>query len=708
MIKLAKIGSFFEEHVEKIVLIIVGLICAWILITRVILSPNQVTYNDNTFSPGSIDSYVNKQAEELQQRLVATDEQADAYDSKVNDFLAVMNSTLRDIDVNLWPERPYTVTAQAGAEGIYRLPDIGEVTDVDIEHIRAVAYVPTERITELNPYVTAGHEANDIDLVTVEAKFDIQSLYEKFERNFLQNVEQKYADPCMANPVFASVQLQRQELLDDGTWSDWVVVPRSKIDHYNRLFSVSDNYKDLPPGGLKIQLLQFQNKPVQIELLQPQAYQMASANEEWFPPALHRKFLNLQRKDMLEERRIAKAAERQDQGADSDRRRSSRNSRTGGGLTGGGGYDAGGGMYGGGRGGGTDTGRRRSGAGAGGGRTGMDGLAGGTNTRSRSGSRSRSRTDGGRGGSDRTRGGGADLMMTEGGRGDTYGMGGQGSLAVVEVYEEFSEIRLLPTTDFSRLREPIDFWAHDDTVTPRKTYRYRIRLGVFNPVAGTKLARDPEMYDKVILWSDFSDITEPVEIPGKLYFFARDIQETTKLVTVTVCKYILGKWHKEDFKIRQGEAIGHTVETEIEETETNQTAITRGATRGITRRGTTTTTETAPVPDEINYKTGAIMVDAVAVSDWIGGNNLRSRRYFDMLYSYNGTNIEHTPVGTGYWDDDQRSTYSEISRSERETLEPFKSWGSSGMQGGRGGEGDYPGMGGYDNMMFNNPNQLYR
>lgn len=710
MIKLTKIGNLLEEHVEKIVLIIVGLVCAWLLITRVLLSPNQVVYNNNKFTPSSIDSYVNEQAEQMQLMLVATDEQAGTYDSKVDDFLALMNSSVRDIDADLWPERPYTVTAKEGAEGIYRLPSIGQVTDVDIEYIRTVAYVPTERITELNPYVRAAHEANDLDLVSIDAKFDVQKLYENFERNFLQNVEQKYADPCLAKPVFASVQLQRQELLSDGTWSDWVVVPRAKIDHYSRLFSLPDKYSELPPGGLKVQLLQFENKPVQIQLLQPQAYQMASSDEEWFPPSLHQKFKNLQRKDMLEEKRLAKETESYDQGTDTGNRRTSRrNSRTGGGLAGGG-YDMGGSqLYGGGRGSGTDTGRTRRG-----GRT-TTNYGAGTNTRTRTGSRTRGRTtDTTRGGgTDRIRGdrtrGGTDNIMTEGGR-DFYGLGiqGQGSLAVTEVYEEYNEIRLLPTTDFSKLREPIVFWAHDDTVEPNKTYRYRIRLGVFNPVVGTKQARDPQMADQVILWSDFSDVTDSVDIPGRLYFFARDMQEAAKTVTVTVCKYVLGKWHTEDFKVRQGEAIGNVVETEIEETNTTtRTATTRTATTRRIGATATTTTEEAPVPEEIDYKTGAIMVDAVSVNDWVGGNNLRTRQYYDMLYSYDGTNIEHTPVGAGYWKDNQRSIYSEIARSERETIPPFKAFGSSGMQSGRGMEGDYPGMGGYD-MMFNNPGGPYR
>lgn len=714
MIKLTKIGNFLEEHVEKIILIIVGLVCAWLLVTQVILSPNQVTYDNNTYSPGNIDNKVNEDAEKMQQMLVATNEQAETYDSKVNDFLAVMDSPLRNINADLWPQRPYTITAKAGTEGIYRLPDIGQVTDVDIEQIRAVAYVPTERITQLNSYMQAGHEANDIDLVTVEAKFDIQSLYDSFERNFLQNVEQKYADPCLAKPTFASVQLQRQELLNDGSWSDWQVVPRSKIDSFSRLFSISENYEDLPPGGVKVQLLQFENKMVQIELLQPQAYQIASANEEWFPPSFHRKFLTLQRKDMLEERRIAKDTERQDNATDTERRRSSRgNTRTGAGATGGGGmYDNLGAQSLGGRGAGGNTGgrtRRSRNDASGYGNTSANARGGG-----RTADRSRSRTtDGGRtGGRDRTRGGATDSMMFEGGRDFYGGMGqGQGSLAVMEVYDEFREVQLNGTMDFSKLREPILFWAHDDTVEPKKTYRYKIRLGVFNPIAGTKQSRDPEMANKVILWTDFSDVTKPVEIPGTLYFFARDIQEAAKTVTVTVCKYVLGQWHKEDFDIRQGELIGNIVETEPEESETTQTAAARRTTttsRSSRISTTATATETAPVPDEINYKTGAVMVDAVAVSDWTGGNSLRTRSYYEMLFSYDGTYIEHTPVGTGYWDDNMRTTYSYISRLQRETVEAFKPWGSRGMQGGRGGgEGDYPGMGGYD-MMFNNPTTPYR
>ncbi len=37
-----KIISVFENHIEKIVLIIAGVICAWLFITNILINPNSV------------------------------------------------------------------------------------------------------------------------------------------------------------------------------------------------------------------------------------------------------------------------------------------------------------------------------------------------------------------------------------------------------------------------------------------------------------------------------------------------------------------------------------------------------------------------------------------------------------------------------------------------------------------------------------------
>ncbi len=700
-----KIGSFFEEHIEKIVLVIFGLLCVWLMITRVLLSPNQVVYEKTKYSPSAIDERVYEDAELLRQKQLEPADQLESYKPKAVEFLAMLDSAVSDIDINLWPPRPYNVASRTDVNRSYRLPVIGEVNEVAIEHIRAVAYCPTTRITEQNLYYTAGREPNDIDLVTVEAKFDVRGLYERFRESFVDNVEEQWADPCLAKPVFAAVQLQRKELNEDGTWSDWQNVPRSKIDHNRNLFEISEDVEGLPPGGLKVQILQLENRQVQIELLQPQSYQFATASEEWFPPLLHRKYADIQRKEALELRRIARDEERleRDSNTDSDRRRSRRTDRTGlGGMLGGGDTLGGaGGAYGA----GGET-RRRSRSSdrttSSSSRGGLATGSGDTRRRSRSSDRltssntrgglptdGRRPTDGGR----RTRGRDGSPDTYDGSGDYSYGRGGQVGSELMEIYEEYSELMLTSETDFARMREDVVFWTHDDTVEPQKSYQYRVRLGVFNPVAGTNQAseRDASRSDKVILWSEFSETTETVEIPGTLYFFAREIQEAAKTVTITVCHYVLGRWHKEDFIVGQGEVIGDVVETEPEEPEETESARRRSG--RLTAATTVRSSVEATVPEIIDYGTGAVMVDTMAVSDWTGDKNMRTRHYYDMLYSYDGTNIEHAPVGTVYWKDDLRSAYSSILRLQREPQEPFKAWSGGGR--GRGGRGmdDFGGRG---------------
>ena len=335
MIKISRIGSFFEEHIEKIILMIVGLVCAFLLITRVILSPNMVSWDDRNFSPSAIDNYVYEQAQLLRQRLNDPPDQMDPYEPKAGEFLALLDSAINNIDMTLWPVVPYEPGVDAGVAGIYNLPPIGQVNDVAVEHIRAVAYVPIDEVTQDNSYDKAGNEPNDIDLVTVEAKFDIEQLYDNFNESMYEDIEEEFADPCLAKPIFASVQLQRQELNSDGTWGDWQVLPRTKIDQNRKLFSITENIDELPAGGLKVQMLRFDNKQTQIDLLQPQAYQMASAREEWFPPVLHRKYKGLLKKEILEERRDAKETERQEREKELEDKRSRRaDSRAGSGTGG--------------------------------------------------------------------------------------------------------------------------------------------------------------------------------------------------------------------------------------------------------------------------------------------------------------------------------------------------------------------------------------
>lgn len=665
---LKKIGRFFEDHIEKIVLVIVGLLCVFLFIWRVLFSPNMVEITTiegktETLSPSVIDNRVYENALSLSKMKTNSVPDINSYEPKTPDFLAVLNSSIGDIDSGLTIPNPEIITPTKVARGQYNVPSsIGKVTEVAVEHIRTAAYVPTEPVTEQRSYDQVGHEPNDIDIVTVEGKFDIAGMFNQFHIAFEDQVEKQYADPCLARPVFASVNLQRQELTSDGTWSDWRNVPRSRIEQYKRLFENIQDEGNLPPGGLKVQMLQFDNKQVQLDLLQPQPYQIASAREEWFPPSLHEDYITAINQERREERRSERDAERQERTRDTGERRGT---RTGGGRAGGGLYD--GGI-------GADTGGRTTRGRAGGGRR---------NTAARGGDAGF--TDGrttGRGG---TRGRGRDNTDMEMERFMPGALATQIS-PTNKVYQEFSEIRLNWTTDLSSMREPITFWAFDDTIEPKKSYRYRIRLGVFNPVAESGK-------DDVIIWSEFSSVTKPVDIPAKMYFFAKSIQETAKTVTITVCKYVLGYWRVEDFRgIGPGEAIGGIKEYEPEEPEEQPFMV--GADRRIGMPAVIRPQEQTEEPESINFDTGAVLIDVVATTDWITSNdrNLNIKPYYDMLYSYGGADIEHIPVSLSNLPERTRIEITRVNSLSREEREPFKAFGSNrtiqqrgpGMEGGRG------------------------
>jgi hypothetical protein len=694
-----KIINFFEEHIETIIMGIVGLVCLWLLLFRVLFSPNVVTYDDRKFSPGAVDGYISRQADLLGQKVTQPPTRVEPNKPKVTEFAAMLDSAIRTVDVRAHFPQPYiSSVVPAHADRQYGLPNIGEVNNAVAEHIRAVAYVPIVEVTEQNPYDKAQNEPNDIDLVTVEAKFDAAGLCRRFNESFAgEDVPVEWRDPCLARPVFAAVQLQRQELNPDGTWSEWAVVPRTKIDHFKRLFETTQNAylpgnRSGPLGGVKLQLVQFDNRDVMMDLLQPAAYQIASANEEWLPPSLHKKYVQLRQQQEAEEKRQAQEQEKKAREGKLEERRAG----TAEGL----GTEGTGGTY---------YGERGVTDALGGGRTRprrttsdrlVEGGLPSESGRLRDAGRSRDtrlRDSGGLTGTGTTRLRGErderDLDRERLAKAKEIST----KQSMNELYTELNKILITLRTDLSKIRELLVFWAHDDTVESMKTYRYRIRLGVFNPAAASKSAKSPAA--SAILWSEFSSPTEAVEIPGVLYLFAKNLQEAARTVTVQVSRYTMGYWRSKDFAVRQGELIGKVVESEPEQTKlTKGTPLTKGVppTYGME---TLPFAEGGPAlePETIDFSTGAVLVDVTPVSDWATGKNMLARRYFDMLYSFDGTNIEHMPIDMKYWGMETRTAYAQIQTLQKEPREPLKAWGARGTgprqmivpgAGYRGGRGE--------------------
>lgn len=655
---LAKIGAFFEAHVEKIVLGIAGIVGIWLLLIFVIMNPNAVTYDNQTFSPGSIDQYIyDKKAvpvqAELNQSSVSSEDTYHSYLNSsidVNDpllegfntslpkgFLGLFACSIDHIDSGVIAAVPAQKTTVVSDGREYSLPFIGQVSDVLVEYIRAAGYVPVEAVTEQKGYRSVERDVNDMDLVTVQARFDIAALRDRFHECFAGGgLPEPWRDETMANPVFAAVNLQRREQLPNNRWGDWENVPHIATIPNTDTYRIIEKADELPAGGIRVRMIKLNEDTARINVLQPEPYEIATTYDEWLPPEFHGKYLVERQKEESEKRREERDAEREN----NNQRDNSRRGRTG--LN------------------------NQQNAG---GRNQMNNVRGGR--RGNQALDDRNGLNAGRGGvnNDRNarRGGGRANQN------DPYALDGrlgreQTISPVEEIFEEFEEIRLSPLKDFSRVDELV-FWSHDASPDTGKTYQYRIRLGVLNPVAGlgSVVEKDQDLKDQVILWSDFSAATDLVEIPKRQYIFANTFQESANSVTMEVAKFTQGYWRSELFSVKPGETIGREVEIEPEEEEEDVYA--RAGGRGMVLEEVE--------PEIIDFSTGVVFVGIERTNTWTGSTNLRPQTYFDMLYSVNGVDIEKTPIGSKNWNDELKKANGNIKRMQREPIEEFRTFGSS-------------------------------
>jgi hypothetical protein len=118
----------------------------------------------------------------------------------------------------------------------------------------------------------------------------------------------------------------------------------------------------------------------------------------------------------------------------------------------------------------------------------------------------------------------------------------------------------LPTGDFdpSKFRDPIQVWAHDISVTPGKTYKYKMRYRIRNPLFGvSNVAKNPSLANVFALLSADSEWSKPVTVPAKTNFFvARNITGNATSVQFEVFKWEDGVQHADMFSAAPGDAIG--------------------------------------------------------------------------------------------------------------------------------------------------------
>jgi hypothetical protein len=100
-------------------------------------------------------------------------------------------------------------------------------------------------------------------------------------------------------------------------------------------------------------------------------------------------------------------------------------------------------------------------------------------------------------------------------------------------------------------------WFHDDTVEAGKTYRYRMRVKLWNRYVGrTRSMKDPEAAKQPVVVGDWSFPSEPITVTPSTYFFVSGGRPADQSASVDVWKWRNGFWKKERFDVAVGDVIG--------------------------------------------------------------------------------------------------------------------------------------------------------
>lgn len=640
-----KKGNFVEQHLDKLILALIGVICLGLLWLYIFRNPGGPQIDGRKESLGSLQSRLEQKKDRLREKMDGLQSSSPVSAPEfVSEFEKMLVCSIPRIDVSVYPLTPGIGSQPIESDREYAVPEIPALQDVKIAYIRGAAYLPAEEVTPELPYPSVQPKIGDLDFVTVSARLDVKRLVQQFQSSFMGlGVKSSHKDPVLATPVAARVELQRRVQMADGSWSSWEVVSIPQTVAYRKTFEkLPSSVDQLAGGGIHVQIAQYKDLIKQTQLLQPLPYDFASSRYQyWMAPQYLDESQKLIQQQKDEARRLLKEA---------------------------------------------------AAAGAGGRET-MDPMMGGERggrparpTPQRPG---RPETQRGR---DQRMGG---EMGGEAGPGgiatDRLGRPLARQRTMEDVYRDFQ--KELITGEWWTQNEPLLIWAHDDTVQPGKTYEYRIRAGLFNPIAGRDWFREDqqEYKNQVVLWSPFAQFAqkessaEPESltavVPKMLHIFPMDIPKNNpEAVSVRVSKYYYGQWRSEDFEVLPGQVIGSVVEPKEPAAGTNPAETGVGmegmpmpgmmgpAMRGMGTMGMGETAVSQTAMTAIDYTTNCLYVDILEEVDWSGNlSALRRKEYNNMLYTIDGTGLSKLPIRQQNWPADLKKDYRDVQEAERES-----------------------------------------
>jgi len=197
------------------------------------------------------------------------------------------------------------------------------------------------------------------------------------------------------------------------------------------------------------------------------------------------------------------------------------------------------------------------------------------------------------------------------------------------------------TRGMEMTEEPeIRIWAHDLTVEPGKTYRYRLRVVLNNPAYRQPqlLEEQKQMGAEAYLYSQWSQWTDPISASRDRYFFVVSASERGQLggmprASVRMYEFYYGYWRGAEAGLAPGQAVwGQTDLPDglfVYDLESAEQAPPPGRGRQsgpggrerqeypLTRQGTAASTPVPegaqPVPNPLPIQIDAVLLDVVRV-----------------------------------------------------------------------------------------------
>ena len=106
----------------------------------------------------------------------------------------------------------------------------------------------------------------------------------------------------------------------------------------------------------------------------------------------------------------------------------------------------------------------------------------------------------------------------------------------------------------------ISIWAHDDTVEPGKTYRYRARYYLKNPLYQQPAAvKNPADATKFAIASEFSEWGPAIEVPALTNFFIANANMHQGTIRFDVYNWEKGVQHHTTVNVEPGDVIAANV-----------------------------------------------------------------------------------------------------------------------------------------------------